>query len=66
MRMNENLKKPTQPVDRVNYSNSRIVEDFVSKQPVQKVSSTFGESLPVLASFVKMYGKSFANAKSNY
>lgn len=64
--MNQNLEKPMQPVDRVKYSNSRIIDDFVSKQPVQKVSATFGESLPVLANFVKMYGKSFANAKSNY
>ena len=54
------------PVDNVEYRKQDSVEVLPVKDPIpSKVSSTFGESLPVLASFVKMYGKSFTNVNKN-
>lgn len=51
-------------------SNDYLYNQQLKKEPIpqttqkfEKVSSTFGESLPMLASFVNLYGKSFANAR---
>ena len=53
----------TQPLQKVDFSNSRPVEQQQVAEHYQKVSASFGESLPMFSSFVNMYGKSFANAK---
>ena len=38
-------------------------EKIVKMPTAPKVSNTFAESMPMFASFVNMYGKSFVNAR---
>ena len=50
--------------DQYNYATDDINQTSAAPEKThEKVSATFGESLPVLASFVNMYGKSFANVR---
>ena len=55
------------PVEKADYSKENSESKMPENNPQQpNVSSSFAESLPMFASFVNMYGKSFANAKKNY
>lgn len=63
-RWTRQYEEPVKPIQEVKYRKTEVAEcEPVKMACGPKVSSTFGESLPILSDFVKMYGKSFAHAR---